>query len=106
MHIHQDSRFISLQKQANNMLLHVKNNKNSWIMSHQTGYALWMEFQRKDFSNHQSLSGLFITIMGIFEKLYQTILNSRLNKFLKIPTEQSTYKKRKGTTFMWWQYGY
>ena len=38
----------------------------------------------------------FITIMGIFEKLYQMILNNRLYKFLKIPFEQSAYQKKKG----------
>ena len=44
----------------------------------------------------------FITIYIYITIYYRLlpILNSRLNKFLKIPTEQSTYKKRKGTTFM------
>ena len=38
----------------------------------------------------------FISIMGLFEKLYQMILNNRLCKFLKIPPEQSAYQKGKG----------
>ena len=38
----------------------------------------------------------YISIMGIFEKLYQTILNKRLYKFLKIPSQQSAYQKGKG----------
>ena len=37
-----------------------------------------------------------ISIMGIFEKLYQTILNKRLYKFLKIPYAQTAYQKLKG----------
>ena len=36
-----------------------------------------------------------ISIMGIFEKLYQTILNNRLHSFLKIPHQQSAYQKGK-----------
>ena len=34
--------------------------------------------------------------MGIFEKLYQTILNNRLYNFVKIPSQQSAYQKGKG----------
>ena len=37
----------------------------------------------------------FITIMGIFEKIYQTVLNTRLCKFLKIPSQQTAYQIRK-----------
>ena len=37
-----------------------------------------------------------ISIMGVFEKLYQTILNKRLYKFLKIPHAQTAYQKSKG----------
>ena len=38
----------------------------------------------------------FITIMGMFEKLYQTILGRRVYKFLKIPSQQTAYQKKKG----------
>ena len=38
----------------------------------------------------------FITIMGLFEKLYQTILGRRVYKFLKIPSQQTAYQKKKG----------
>ena len=38
----------------------------------------------------------FINIMGLFEKLYQTILNSRLYAFLTIPSPQTAYQKKKG----------
>jgi uncharacterized membrane protein YcgQ (UPF0703/DUF1980 family) len=38
----------------------------------------------------------FITIMGVFEKIYQMILNNRLTKFIKIPFSQSAYQKGKG----------
>ena len=38
----------------------------------------------------------FITVMGIFEKLYQIIISNRLYKFLKIPGPQSAYQKKKG----------
>ena len=34
--------------------------------------------------------------MGIFEKLYQTIINTRLYSFLKIPFPQTAYQKKKG----------
>ena len=38
----------------------------------------------------------YIFLMGIFEKLYQTILNKRLYKFLKIPLPQTAYQTGKG----------
>ena len=38
----------------------------------------------------------YITIMGILEKLYQTILNKRLYKFLNIPFIQTAYQTGKG----------
>ena len=38
----------------------------------------------------------FISIMGLFEKLYQMILNNRLYSFMKIPPQQSAYQKGKG----------
>ena len=38
----------------------------------------------------------FITVMGIFEKLYQIIISNRLYKFLKIPGPQSAYQTKKG----------
>ena len=38
----------------------------------------------------------FISVMGVFEKIYQTILNNRLYSFLKIPSQQSAYQKGKG----------
>ena len=38
----------------------------------------------------------YITIMGIFEKLYQTIINKRLYRFLKIPVNQTAYQSGKG----------
>ena len=38
----------------------------------------------------------FITIMGVFEKLYQMILNNRLTAFIQIPSPQSAYQKGKG----------
>ena len=38
----------------------------------------------------------FISVMGIFEKIYQVIINNRLYKFIKIPTQQSAYQKGKG----------
>ena len=37
----------------------------------------------------------FISLMGIFEKIYQIILSSRLCKFLKIPSIQTAYQKEK-----------
>ena len=38
----------------------------------------------------------FITVMGIFEKVYQIIMNKRLYSFLKIPSQQTAYQKFKG----------
>ena len=38
----------------------------------------------------------FITIMGMFEKIYQIILSSRLYAFLKIPFQQTAYQVGKG----------
>ena len=38
----------------------------------------------------------YISVMGIFEKVYQTILNNRLYNFIKIPSQQSAYQKGKG----------
>ena len=38
----------------------------------------------------------FITVMGIFEKIYQIILSNRLVKFLKIPFPQTAYQKERG----------
>ena len=38
----------------------------------------------------------FITVMGIFEKLYQIVLSSRLCKFLKVPLQQTAYQSGKG----------
>ena len=38
----------------------------------------------------------FITVMGIFEKIYQTIMSNRLYAFLKIPSQQTAYQKEKG----------
>ena len=38
----------------------------------------------------------FISVMGIFEKIYQTIINSRLYGFIKIPSQQSAYQKGEG----------
>ena len=38
----------------------------------------------------------YISVMGIFEKLYQTILNKRLYKFLTIPSSQTAYQTGKG----------
>ena len=38
----------------------------------------------------------FITVMGVFEKIYQTILNSRLYTFLSIPFQQTAYQTGKG----------
>ena len=38
----------------------------------------------------------FITVMGIFEKIYQIILSNRLYKFLIIPSPQSAYQTGKG----------
>ena len=37
----------------------------------------------------------FITVMGIFEKIYQVIISNRLTKFIKIPSPQSAYQKGK-----------
>ena len=38
----------------------------------------------------------FITIMAIFEKIYQCIISNRLYAFLKIPFHQTAYQKLKG----------
>ena len=38
----------------------------------------------------------FITVMGMFEKIYQIILSSRLYSFLKIPFQQTAYQTGKG----------
>ena len=38
----------------------------------------------------------FISVMGIFEKIYQNILTARLCTFLKIPCQQTAYQKGKG----------
>ena len=38
----------------------------------------------------------FISVLSIFEKIYQTILTNRIVKFLKVPVQQSTYQKGKG----------
>ena len=38
----------------------------------------------------------FITVMGIFEKLYQIVISSRLCKFLKIPRQQTAYQSGLG----------
>ena len=38
----------------------------------------------------------FITVMGMFEKIYQVIISNRLTRFIKIPTQQTAYlPKRK-----------
>ena len=37
----------------------------------------------------------FITIMGIFEKIYQSILSNRLYTFLKFPSQQTAYQTGK-----------
>ena len=37
----------------------------------------------------------FISVMGIFEKIYQIILSSRLCKLLKIPSQQTAYQKER-----------
>ena len=38
----------------------------------------------------------FITVMGMFEKIYQIILSSRLYSFLKVPFQQTAYQTGKG----------
>ena len=38
----------------------------------------------------------FITVMGMYEKIYQIILSSRLYSFLKVPFQQTAYQTGKG----------